>query len=90
MDQLYFFYISSCPYCRQAQEWLSELQEENEDYKKIPIRKIEENQETALARNYDYFYVPCFFTGKDKLHEGAATKEKIKCVLDTYLNKCKG
>ena len=39
----------------------------------------------ALAESYDYWYVPCFFIGKDKLMEGVPSKEKVKAAMDAAL-----
>ena len=79
------FEYPGCPYCRQANQWLEELTKENPAYAAIPVRRVEERREKALADSYPYYYVPSFFIGKDKLHEGAATKDKLKAVLDRAL-----
>ena len=36
---------------------------------------------------YDYYYVPCFFDGNQKLHEGVASKEIIQNIFDDYLRR---
>lgn len=85
MKELYFFYLSSCPYCRQADALIEKLSAANPEYKQIKIRKIEERQEKELADSYDYYFVPCFFLGEKKLHEGAANEGIIKTVLEEAL-----
>lgn len=85
MHELLLFKLKSCPYCREALRWLDELIAENPAYAAISIRQIDEREEKDLADSYDYYYVPAFFLNGQKLHEGAATKEKIKHVLDTCL-----
>lgn len=85
MKELTYFYLEGCPYCRAASRWVEELKQENPDYARIPIRAVEETREKALADAYDYYKVPTYYLGKEKLHEGAATKEKIKAVLDRAL-----
>ena len=85
MEKLLFFKIPSCPFCRQADRFLQELMEENEQYKDIAIQVIDETRERALAESYNYYYVPAFFLGDKKLHEGVATKKAIKKVLDEAL-----
>lgn len=82
MNELYYFKLRTCPYCIQAEKWISELISENSEYGEIKIRAIDEQAEKQLADSYDYYYVPTFFLGDKKLHEGAATKEKIKAVFD--------
>lgn len=82
MIDLTFFRLVNCPYCRQADKWIAELMDENPAYKDIHINHINEDEQADLADSYDYYYVPSFFLGEKKLHEGAATKEIIKKVLD--------
>ena len=48
---------------------------------------IEESEQSELADTYDYYYVPCFFEGTKKLHEGAITKEAIQKIFDDYLRE---
>lgn len=79
------FYLSDCPFCQKAFKWISELEDENPLYKNIVINKIEEQENAALADTYDYYFVPTFYLEGEKLHEGIATKEKIKEVLDKAL-----
>jgi glutaredoxin len=85
MKELTYFRLPNCPYCRRAENWLAELMDENAAYKKIKITYINEDEQAELADSYDYYYVPTFYCGDKKLHEGAATKEKIKNVLDSCI-----
>lgn len=64
---------------------MQELCEENPEYAKIPVKMVEETQEKELADSYDYYYVPCFYIGQDKLSEGTITKEGVKEVFDKAL-----
>lgn len=79
------FYLENCPHCKRARAWMEELYQENLAYKDIPIEMIEESQQVELADSYDYYYVPCFFEGDKKLHEGVASKEIIQNIFDNYL-----
>ena len=65
------FYLPMCPYCIKAQRAIEELQEENPDYQKIEIKWINEKKESALAEQYDYYYVPTVFFGEEKLYEAS-------------------
>lgn len=85
MKELTYFKLAQCPYCRRADQWIKELIEEKPEYKSIKIRTILEDVEADLADQYDYYYVPSFYSGDKKLHEGAATKEIIKKVMDRFL-----
>ncbi len=85
--ELILFILKNCPYCIEALKWSDELVRENPEYGKINIRIIDEQKEKELANRYDYYYVPTFYYGAQKLHEGAATKEKIKNVFDECLKR---
>ena len=81
MKELTYFYLSDCPYCHEANRLIEALIKENPEFQAVKISAHEERAEKKLADSYDYYYVPCFFLGKEKLHEGAATKEKMRAVL---------
>jgi glutaredoxin len=85
--KLLYFKLKNCPYCRQADAWLTELRTENPDYASVELDIVDESEQQVLADSYDYYYVPTFFLGREKLHEGAATKAKIKTVLDRAAGK---
>lgn len=85
MKELLFFYLPACPHCLLGERLLKELVAETPAYAKIPITRINEVMQRDLAERYDYWYVPCFFLGDDKLHEGHAEKDDIRRVLDAAL-----
>ncbi|MEI6101271.1 MAG: glutaredoxin, partial [Eubacteriales bacterium] len=82
MKELTYFRLSYCPHCRRANDYLEELKKENPEYCQIPIKIIDEERDRKTADKFDYWYVPCFFMGDKKLHEGTATKQDIRDVLD--------
>lgn len=87
MKELTYFYLAGCPFCRAADRMIEELEAENPEFLKVPIKKIEERENSALANQYDYFYVPCLWIDKQKLHEGAASKEKLRAVLQQAIKE---
>ena len=72
------FYLKSCPYCKQA---LRDLDIHRLDYPNIMIEFIEESEQPDIANQFDYYYVPCFYQGTIKLHEGAISEEEIVGLL---------
>ena len=44
-------------------------------------------QSAALAEQYDYYYVPSYFVGKDKLFEGHAEKSDVEAVFKKVLEQ---
>ncbi|MCR5137901.1 MAG: glutaredoxin [Oscillospiraceae bacterium] len=89
--ELTMFYLEDCGYCAKARKALTELYEENPAYRSVPITMIEESQQPELADQYDYYAVPSFFDGKEKLFEAHlfmsydAIKDEVKRVLDYAL-----
>ena len=86
MNELYYFKLKNCPYCIRANVYLEELRNE-ERYKDIRIKHIDERLERDLANSYDYYLVPSFFYKGEKLFEGIMNKEDVKNVLEEVLKK---
>lgn len=85
MKKLLYFYLKECPHCKRAEEFLEELYAEEPAYREVSIERIEESEQEELAGRYDYYYVPTFFIGDKKLHEGVPTKEAVRAALDAAL-----
>ena len=85
MKNVTMFILQSCPYCKQALRWMDELLVENASYKSVAVEVIDERDQPELADSFDYWYVPTYYVGDEKLHEGAATKQKIKRVYEAAL-----
>lgn len=91
MKKITLFYLSDCPYCRNAKRALEELKKENPAYGKITIDWIEESEQPELAEKYDYYYVPTMYVEGRKLYEAKPSesyemcKENVKAVLDAVL-----
>lgn len=85
MKEMLLFYLPNCPHCKLAMRSLEQLQKENAAYKTIPIRKIDESREKALAASYDYWYVPSFWLNGQKLYEGHAEMADVRAVLEAAL-----
>ena len=69
MKPVTLFYQPRCPFCKKALGYLEELQRQ-EPYGRIEIRMIDELAEPEVADRYDYYYVPTFYVGDKKVHEG--------------------
>ena len=88
MKELTMFYLEDCGYCQKARRALDELYAANPAYRDVPIRRIEESREPALADQYDYYAVPSFFLGDEKLFEARLfmsyeeIRDGVKLALD--------
>ena len=85
MKKITMFLRDYCPYCKEALRLMDKLLAENAEYRALDIEKIDELVNPEIAEKYDYYYVPTYYVGNEKLHEGAANKSKIKRVLDAAL-----
>ena len=84
MAKLTMFMFEGCPYCRKAAAIQQRLLQEAK-YRGIQIEQIDERLHPDVAGQYDYYYVPSYFLGRRKLHEGAAGEAEIRAVLDAAL-----
>lgn len=90
MKKLKLFYLPGCPHCILARKYIDQLCAEDPRYCNIDIELVDESRERAEAGKYDYWYVPCFYMEKEKLHEGHAEKEDVRKVFEACLNGNKG
>lgn len=81
MKPVKLFYLKDCPYCKKALKYLDELRTEQPAYAAVEIEMIEESEHPDVADSYDYYYVPTFYVGGVKVHEGGIWKEEVEAVL---------
>ena len=87
MKKITMFTMRSCPYCKQALRWMDELFEECAEYRRLEIEKIDELIHPDIARKYNYYYVPAYYVGDEKMHEGATSYKIIQRILDAALDR---
>lgn len=85
MKPILMFKLKGCPHCRQAEQYMAELMQEHQEYQTIPLRIVDENEEKALANRYDYYYVPTYYVGEEKMAEGILSKADIKAIFEAAL-----
>ena len=73
MKELKIFILEHCPYCKRALTYLEQY-----DLKDVKVTLIDERKESAIANDYDYYFVPSFFLDEVKIHEGAITEEGMR------------
>lgn len=87
MPKFKLFYLQYCPYCQQVFKWIDELREEYPDLNSIELEMLNEREHVELSDSLDYYYVPTFYYGDEKLHEGAATKEGVLSVFQQAMDR---
>lgn len=85
MQEVKYFYLKNCPHCKRADAMIAALIQKHPELAAVPVRKIEEREQSALADAHNYYYVPCFFVGSEKLCEGVPSEEKILAVFQKAL-----
>jgi glutaredoxin len=81
MKEVTMFMTSWCPYCKKAAMLIDEVRLENDAYKNVLIKAIDEEKEKAYADSFDYYRVPTFYIDGVKIHEGAAD---IDCIRNVF------
>jgi len=85
MKKITMFVLKNCPYCHEALRFMDQLYETDGRYRQIPLETIDEKKHPEIADKYDYYYVPTFYVGEKKMHEGAASLQAVKHVFDEAL-----
>lgn len=81
MKPVKLFYLKNCPFCKKALRYIEEARAAHPELASIPIEMIEESEEPEVADRYDYYYVPTFYVGGEKVHEGGIYPEEVERVL---------
>lgn len=81
MKPITLFYLENCPHCKKARKILDEMLQKPQ-YEGLSVQMIEESREPELANQYDYYYVPTFYVGEKKIHEGVLGEKEIREVLE--------
>ena len=84
MAKLTLFIQPNCPFCKKAFAYIDELKQEDK-YKAIDIEIVDELVEVERADTFDYYYVPTFYLGDKKLHEGGIYLNEVKALFDSVL-----
>lgn len=80
MKKILMFTMLRCPFCVMARRWMEEIAADHLEYAALEIEIIDELEQPELADTYDYWYVPTYYVGGVKLHEGIPTKEIVENV----------
>ena len=74
--------LQTCPYCQAALRWMNTLIVENDKYRELTIDIVDERARPGYASKFSYNYVPTYYIGDEKVHEGAASLEIVRKVLE--------
>ena len=81
MKPVKLFYLRNCPFCKRALRYIDEAKAAHPELAAVEIELIEESEEPEVADRYVYYYVPTFYVGGEKLHEGGIYPDEVEAVL---------
>lgn len=81
MKPVKLFYLKNCPFCRKALKYIDDAKAAYPELAAIEIEMIEESEHPDVADKYDYYYVPTFYVGDEKVHEGGIYPDEVEQVL---------
>lgn len=81
MKPIKLFYLRTCPFCKKALRYIDEAKAAHPELAAVEIEMIEESEQPAVADAYDYYYVPTFYVGGVKVHEGGIWPDEVEAVL---------
>lgn len=60
---------------------MEEAMEREPELRKLKIELVEETEQPEFADKFDYYYVPTFYVGGEKVHEGGIFAEEVVEIL---------
>lgn len=81
MKDILMFILPGCPHCRLALREQEKLLAEHPEWAELPLRIVDEGRERAFADAHDYYYVPTWYVGGEKVFEGHAERADVERVL---------
>ena len=81
MEPVKLFYLRNCPYCKKALRYIDEAKTAHPELAAVAVETIEESEQSDVADSYDYYYVPTFYVGDEKVHEGGIWPHEVEAVL---------
>ncbi|MDR3354736.1 MAG: thioredoxin family protein [Synergistaceae bacterium] len=85
MKEVKMFIMRTCPHCKKVLALMEEICSERPEFGAVEVKITDETKEPEYAGRFDYYYVPTFFVGDDKIHEGPANREAIVKVYEEAL-----
>ena len=70
MKPVKLFYLKNCPFCKKALRYIEEARAAHPELAAVGI---------------DYYYVPTFYVGGVKVHEGGVYPEEVEKILRSAL-----
>lgn len=85
MNDVLMMVMAGCPHCQRAREIMAELRARRPEFRDVKVREVDETLAPDFVATLDYHYVPSFFVGGKKYHEGIPTAAAIEAVCRAAL-----
>ncbi len=85
MKKITMFIQPRCPFCVKALKYIDEAKSNHPELESIEIEIHDELQEPEFADKFDYYYVPTFYIGEEKVHEGGIYADEVVELLKKAL-----
>ena len=69
METITLFILRNCPYCIRMLRKIETLLATYPAWREVPLHIVDEKQDPAMARQFDYYYVPALYLGEKKVYE---------------------
>ncbi len=87
MAKIKMFILEKCPFCIKALRYIDEAKAAHKELQEVEIEIVDEQKEAEYADKFDYYYVPTFYIGDEKVHEGGIYPDEVEAVLRKALTK---
>lgn len=81
MKKIVMFIQPMCPYCKKALRYIEDAKAAHPELSAIEIEIHDELKEPEFADSFDYYYVPTFYIGDKKIHEGGIFADEMEALL---------
>ena len=81
MKPVKLFYLKACPFCKRALQYIEAAQAAHPELAAVGIELVEESEQPEVADAFDYYYVPTFYIGGTKVHEGGIEAGEVEALL---------
>ncbi len=81
MKKITLFIQPRCPFCVKALKYIESAKAQYPELRDIEIEIHDELLEPDYADQFDYYYVPTFYLGGEKLHEGGIYADEVVELL---------
>lgn len=86
MQKLLMFYMASCPHCKRAFAYEEELKKRRPELFDVEVERVDERMDPDRADQYDYWYVPTYYLGDERLFSGSPSPADIERVFERAHN----